>query len=490
MEAYKFEKPSLQSAKGIAVIFVENLYKVIKNILPLFLVVAIGIFKNDHFFLEYQATIIIVLIFVFISVVITALLKYYTFKFHIDNNHFILNKGIFRKEVISIQKSKIQNIHIKQNFVQQILNVVALNIETAGDDTTEIEIKAISKPMALVLKEVLLINDKYEVDEATENDNLYFKISLKQLILEGVSENHLTSVVLVLALLSGIYDTLRDFIKFTHLGSFNLSASGLFESILFNIFLFVLLLFLGFLYSLLKIFILNFNLKVVNTKAGLEISKGLLNKVSLHVQKNKIQNIRLRTNRLKKYFSLYSLQFSQIMESKKQKEYMSIIALDDLQAHNLIDKFYKGFSENSQIHKPEKYFMRVLAIQYAIPLLLLNIPLYFVSSYLILLNIPLLTLLIWHINQSYKKNYFSIDENYFISGSGNIIDTITDYLELKSIQSVEFKQTIFQKKRHLASVVVYTAANHITIPHIKVAMAQPIVNYLLFKTEVGDKNWM
>lgn len=493
MKVYNFEAPALQSGKGIVIIFLENAYKFIKVWFPVFLVGSIGLFSKDNYLISYKDYIVIGLIFIVVAISLGAILKYFTFKFHVYNGYFILHKGVFQKEEITIPKTKIQNIHIKQNFMQQILDVVALNIETAGDDKTEIEIKALSKPLAMALKEALLINykgDVLEIDKNEEVDTVYFKITPKQLFLEGISENHFRSFLIVLALLSGVYDTVKDVLALSQIASYNVDSSYLLNTILFNSFLIGLLLLLAFLYSILRIFTFNFNLKVSNTNSGLEISKGLFNKVSLHIQKNKIQNIRLQTNRFKKYLGLYSLRFSQIMESKKQREYLVIIALNAMQATQLVDKFYKGFSENFQPKKPEFYFKRVLALQFTIPIIIINGLLLLGSPYLLLLNMPLISLIIWNINQTYKKSYYSIDKHYFIKGSGNLIDTNTDYLELKSIQSVENKQTIFQKRRQLTSVVVYSATNKLTIPHIKVEIANQIVNYLLFKIETQDKNWM
>lgn len=490
MEAYNFETPTLQSAKGIAVDFVENSFRLIKNSFSVVLVFFIAYFNELEFLKGYYKLAILAFILIFSSVIIKAVLNYYHFKFCINKDYFILNKGVFKKDEITISKAKIQNIHIKQNFIQQILNVVALNIESAGDDATEIELKAISKSMAIALKGALLHHNHVEVAEFEVIDQVYFKISLKQLILEGISENHLKSLLVILALISGVYDTIRDVLKLSSIESYNFDASDFLKSMLFNISLFVLLLFLAFFYSLIKTLVLNFNLKVVHANSGLEISKGLFNKVSLHVQRNKIQNIRLHTNSLKKYFGLYNLRFSQIMESKKQKEYLAIIALDKLQAHHLIDTFYKGYSDNFNPQRPEKYFINILVIRYCTLILIVNILLILVSPYWLLINIPLLFLSFFHIKLSYIKNNFSINNDYLIKGSGGIMDTDTDYLAINSIQSVAMDQTIFQKRRNLASIVVYSPTNKIIIPHIKVEKARTILNYLLFKIETQDESWM
>ena len=63
-------------------------------------------------------------------------------------------------------------------------------------------------------------------------------------------------------------------------------------------------------------------------------------------------------------------------------------------------------------------------------------------------------------------------------------------MELFKIQSVEFRQTIFQKRRKLASLHLMNAAGSMTIPYINALMAKQIYDYLLYHTEVSKKKWM
>ena len=63
-------------------------------------------------------------------------------------------------------------------------------------------------------------------------------------------------------------------------------------------------------------------------------------------------------------------------------------------------------------------------------------------------------------------------------------------MELFKVQSVEFKQTIFQKRKELASLKLMNAAGTISIPYIDEQIAKQIYNYLLFHTETLERRWM
>ena len=65
-----------------------------------------------------------------------------------------------------------------------------------------------------------------------------------------------------------------------------------------------------------------------------------------------------------------------------------------------------------------------------------------------------------------------------------------EQMELHKIQAVEFRQSIFQKRRALASLDLMNASGTITIPYINEKVAKNIYNYLLYHTEISGKSWM
>ena len=58
------------------------------------------------------------------------------------------------------------------------------------------------------------------------------------------------------------------------------------------------------------------------------------------------------------------------------------------------------------------------------------------------------------------------------------------------LQNIKYKQSIFQRRKNLATLVLYTAAGAEAMPHIPAAKAELLYHYLLFKIESSDKGWM
>jgi len=497
MNVYNFETPQRQSIKGIIVILFGALFESLKRIVPVILITYFAVQGKEKTNDSSSLIPVLIVVGLFLYFLIYSILKYRNFKFHINDDYFFLNEGILNKGKTSIPKSKIQNVYIKQNLIQQIINVVSVSIETAGDDSAEIEIKALNNDKANDLKKQLL--NTVAVSEITNSftsvENIYFKASTKKLLLEGISENHLKSLWLILIFIAGIYNDLKDFIKTANLKSkfgdyFNLSDEQLFTAILLNISLVLSLIFVSFFYSLIRVFFVNFNLKIVENLKGLEISKGLFNKISLNLNESRIQTATIKTNSFKKTLGLYNVKFTQAMLNKKQKGNFSIIGLGKNKALELIDKFYPKVFENEQHSKPEHYFIRIKTMRWVALLILLNIIFFFISKELFLLNILLIPFVFFNIKAKYRKAKYSFNDKYLTVNKGGLIETITQVMELHKIQAVKIKQSIFQKRRGIASVILYSASEELTIPYITEINAKQISNYMLYKVEREDKNWM
>jgi putative membrane protein len=497
MSVFNFETPSRQSAKGIVVIFGVSVYKIVRASLLIFAALILKYLSSNKSFNLTDPKIIVTAIGIVFVFLLIAFLRFYNFKFHVKNDYFFLRKGIFNKEELSVSLAKIQNVYIKQNLLQQIINVVSLSIETAGDDKTEIEISALARQKAEALKLHLLQSAKPRVAEDNERSesSVYFKASIKKLILEGVSENHFRSFLLIFAFIVGIYNDMKEFVEQLDLTSnfgswIKLDSESFMSFLLFNITIVVILLILSFLFSLIKMLIQNFELTVIRNSDGLEISKGLFNKINLGLSASRIQNTTIITNRLKEIFGLYKLAFTQAMANKKQQLNFNIVGLGKTQIAELLQQFYPNVEERLIKNKPNVYLKYRLISISSVFLVLINLGLLLGPNELLLINIPLLIFIISNVIYVYKKAYYHIDEDYIVIGSGALIETKTDFLEIKKVQGISLDQTIFQKRKKLASVVLYTASKPITIPHVELKTAFQIKNYLLFKLESENKDWM
>ncbi len=170
-------------------------------------------FKNFLRFLKVQ------LVYIYIGVaallmffLIRAFLIFKNFQFKIVHNHFILKKGILKKTNTSIPFDRIQNINFKQNIIQQIIDVHEVNIETAGSSKAEISIKALSYKEASALKQAITVldNNSNATSSIETVEKPLLKVGFFALIKVSLTENHLQSLLLLLAVLVGFFQQIND----------------------------------------------------------------------------------------------------------------------------------------------------------------------------------------------------------------------------------------------------------------------------------------
>ncbi|WP_179344858.1 PH domain-containing protein [Winogradskyella ursingii] len=499
METNEFSEPIRQSSKGIIIIFGVNCFQFVKRFFVLFIAFGVSLFRKSSFANLSPTILVLILIGIVLLVFVYAVLKYLNFKFHLVGEDFHLSTGILNKDNTIIPKSKIQNVYIKQNFLQQIINVVSLKIETAGDNKSEIEINALDKPKALRLKKLLFSKRTTdgvgsEVNDE-EVDDVFFRASVKRLLLEGISQNHIKSFAIIASFVFGLYYEFEDFLVEFGIGeqienAVSINEESVSTIMISIIFITIFVLLISMVFSVVRTFIVNFNLEVVEHQKTVEINKGLFNKISLSLTPSRIQNLVIKTNRLKKYLGLYTLSVKQAMTDKKQQKNFVIVALEREQLNYLVNRFLSDYSLIKDKYKPENYYLRILALDMFILTFILHIPAVLVFGYnfwiLTLVMLPFMAIYIFMV---YRKAYYSVSDNAVTIGSG-FIDTTTNILEIHKIQAVKLKQSIFQKRRRIASVVISTASKSVTISYVKEGTAKNIYDYLLFLVESQDRDWM
>ena len=508
-----FSQFSKQSKKGIIIIYLDILYKIIKALWVLVFVFIQNFSKTLDNNLSY---IYFYLGFFFIFLLLIAFLKYHYFQFKIENNYFILKKGIIKKTNTSIPFDRIQNINFKQNIIQQIINVYEVNIETAGSSKAEISIKALSYEQANALKKTITINDKcnnyiWELDDDNKPNTInnpeifveqkpLLKISAMQLLKVSLTENHLKSLLLLLAILFGFYQQITEL--FNGFGEGELLDNYIsenttnFETNIVLIFILGLLFILvSVISSFVRVFLRHFNLTVYIKNNALEIYQGLTTKKSFILKKEKVQHITVSDNPIKRQLGISFITFKQALSGNVKKKQDKIIKLvgcgqdQVLAIKNLLfsNEKFENFTKNYSSY----YFKVRLYLRSIIFLIIINSVLYFIFKYnfVFWINILLLPIFIISIELTFKKRFYLFTNDTLLIGSGTI-ETHKTYLPFYKVQNVKLKQTFFQSTQNIIDIVFQTASGKIVIPCIREDEAFKIYNYTLFMVENNKYSWM
>jgi len=496
---FNFSEFSKQSSKGIFVIYISLIYSTLKISWIFIFLIFKDFSEISNTKLLYISLIIgIILLFLLIR----AILIYKNFQFKITNNHFILKQGILKKSNTSIPFDKIQNINFKQNIIQQIINVYEVSIETAGSTKTEIGIKALPFLKATALKELILSNKVFEkAEKEKEIQKPLLKVDILSLFKVSLTENHLQNLFLFFAVLFGFYNQIQQITdglgKTESLDGFIEENTNNFSASIFLIFILIIgFTVIAFLSSFVRVFLLHFNLTTYLKKDAFEINQGLFTKKSIVLKKQKVQNITISTNPLKRLIGVSFITFKQAvsgkLNTKKKDKLIRIVGCKKHQVETIKSSLF-DFSkvENSAIHFPDAYYKRRIFMFSFLFLTVLYTGLYFIFShieifYSLLLIIPIAVFLIL---KKVKKRFYKISEDMLLVGRG-LLETHLIYLEIFKVQNIEMKQTIFQKRSKVADIILQTASGKIKIPCIHYNEALKIYNHTLYKVETSTAPWM
>jgi len=356
MNNLELSKPQRQSILGVAVIFFSNLRKAFNFFLAVVFVNLGTKFRILSLGLEEWAYILSA-VFLVISY-----LQYLKFTFYIKGDNFVIEKGVFSQEKINVPFARIQTVNTHQNIIQRILGVVGLKIDTAGSIQNEIQIPALSKKHAQQLREYLMerkyelkeesqVQDEEESSQASTDSAIgslkidakpILELSLKDLLLVGLTQNHFRSGLFLFAIVNGYVWQFEDFL----LKPFESYLEETAESFLaqwiillpFAVFLFLIISVLA---SLVGTALTHFQFKFFLGEDGMRMSSGLISKNTFNVPFGKIQYFKWESNPLRALIGFYTLRIKQAgTEAINDRKLISIPGIKARSLINVLDRQY------------------------------------------------------------------------------------------------------------------------------------------------------
>lgn len=486
-------KPTRQALRGILVIFVFEVQKRVRLFWPILLL----IFAQKKL-LPASITIPMALGIICLLMLVHAILYYLNFYFYIEENQFIIKKGYLRKIVLSIPLERIQSVNTKQNLLQQLLNVYSLEVDTAGSAGKELKIYSLSGSYTEHLTQFLESHkenaneEKSESISDTNKEVEIIKLSPADLLRIGISQNHLKTGLIILAFVYQIVDQIKDLFQ-KETDAYSNSVQNIISNSGILIFtgLIIFALAISILATLLFTVIKYYDFKLVKHQQNYRISAGLFNKRKVLLPFSKIQQLNWETGPIKKMFGIFKISFKQAV-SKQVQQKQVIDAPGCLEQHieSIRNEVFKGdlpdYSEKIYSHR--RYF-NLLWFQRGLFPAALATPLYIIEPLWLIVGASWLVISAVYCWMMVRKSYFQFNKSQLIVGKG-AINTEWQQSEAFKTQSVDFRQSFFQKRRGLASLRVNNASGQIDIPYIPEDIANKLMNYLLYHVETSNKKWM
>lgn len=494
-----FAEPTRQSLIAIILIIYKYINVIIRQIWPFLLILLWG-GGSDR-----KSSIAIGLAVLGLVSMLWAILSYFKFYFYLRNDELVIQKGILKKSNLNIPLDRIQSVNINQNIVHQILNVVQLEVDTAGTKGSEFKFDALSKEKAEALRSILISKKKeasspeataFDLDNSGQIEaerNPILSLSFAELLKVGISQNHFRSIGVVMIVFFWIQSSVEDIGIETDKYSkdimdFLISAS--FTAVMTMI---IMASIVAVVISLVRTILVYYDAHLWREGSRLKLSYGLFNKKEMSALYQKIQILQWSSNPLQKLMKIFDVRLKQASSSVvSAKSSLRIPGCTDDHIQYLKSSWLNEEAlANLSIHGISiHYFYRRVLFRMIFCAVLFGI--YFmvgqINGWLIFL-ILLVPYYIYTSWLSYKKSGFAINHSTLYITKGMLDDDFA-LLPLTKVQNVIIDQTPYQVRKDLANVNVHTASGSITIPYIQVGLAEKLSDYFLYKVESSKENWM
>lgn len=493
-------EPQRQSPKAVILILLKYLRITVRQLWPILLIVLIKPTGDRALMVTLGAFAILLLSLIY------ALVAYTRFYYFIKDNELCVRSGVFRKTVLNVPFDRIQSVDFKRNIVHQFLNVVSVQVDTAGSKGSELELDAIDFPQAQELRNIVLAYKKSKTAQVQDTDDpippipvveappeLILSLSPYDLVKVGISENHLRTAAIIFAFFIGMADDVDQLLGWDIYGQLEDTTTAMsLVGIILMLVAIPLLIFVSFFITLVRTILKYYGLKFWREGKSFKVVSGLLTRNEKSIQQSKIQVIRWMTSPLKRLFGIYQMNIYQAT-SVEQVSGKSLaipgcyLEQVDHTLDTIVPKYREAIFTSHRMH-PSIVILMVFLFGF-VPALAFGLLAWYNQGFMQWLLVLIFPMAVWMGILYQRKRRLKIDPDFILSESG-IFGNTYKLIEIYKVQSVHLHSSPMQRRRGVTSLHVHTAGGEIAFPYLNANVAQQARDYILFRAESEQKSWM
>jgi putative membrane protein len=422
------------------------------------------------------------------STIATALARYYSFSYRIEGNELITQQGILERKQRSIPLERIQEIRVEQGVLHRFFDVVDAKIETGGGEGVEASLSVLSRFEVERLRQAVFARaDKIRAEAgmgavegriAVEPERAVIRrLGLKDLLLIGLTTNHLISALALAGALWNFADDLLPESFYRRAGeAFYRESSRFFMRdallvIAVTIIGVLAVILIGVIFSTLAAIIRFYGFTLSLSGEDLHRRYGLLTQRSSSLPRRRIQVLKIEEKFFRRLFGLATLRADTSGSQRDNEDDNSgrdvllpitrRSAVDGLLATFFPD-FDAGRTEGTEWRRGSRLAIRRDAIKGAL-VCALAAAILFVATWRIAALWPLALLpLVYLISvASYRNMGYALSERYFCARRG-WAGRSTHIVPINKVQAVEVSQSPFDRRLGLATLSIDTAGQAYT----------------------------
>lgn len=441
-----------------------------------------------------------------LATVVHAILRYWFFRYRIDDDSILIREGVFNRKQLDIKFERIQGISTTQNIVFRLFGLVTVNFDTAGSSRSEGSLPAIELPLADSLRDRIRRTPSRPDDaadlpsvEAASNARTLIRLTGGDMVRIGLSSGRVFLVLVLIGPLSEyIGDETERWVEesalLQALGAAHISYS---TGIAFGLLIVVGILVILLAASVAGAFLRYHRYVLVADEDVLRSSGGLLTRNEHAVNRAKIQSLYVIQNFMLLLFKRVRLRARQATSGRSVASSRFDIPVCDFDS--LSDIGFEIFQQEGagltleprspSFESISRYYLRSrVAIYGVLPAMLAAAALWAaagMAALLVLLWIPLTGMAAW---RKYRRYGVAFAPDGLAVRSGFIGYRVVLWLHRK-VQRVSITQSPFQRRRQLATIRFYLAAGSVKIPFVDYRAARQLRDYALYAVESSQLAW-
>ena len=445
--------------------------------------------------------------------VVFSVLYWMRFRFRVTGDRVLVRSGVFKREELSVEFDRIQNVSIREPFYMRPFGLSVLSIDTAGSSQKEIQLGGISKELAMRLREQILAGatsvkagEKESVGEP-EHSRLLLSRSSRDIVIYGLTVNFFIWVAIALGAVFGGWDTTEQVVAWIterfQLNDAITMAQGsgdfLANVLLIGGLVIAALLLLP-LISVAGALIRHHGYRLTVEGETYSRAGGFLTRHEESLKRHKIQAMVLKKNPVARLFDRTNLQLrvasagsgmdsGQLPIGSKAQFLVPVLHPSELA---LLSEEFLPDCDLAAVRYSRTDRRRLTWVVVGLATAVVSpasIALGLVVSWKFL-AIPLLTLLLAWLGVSlyWRKTGYAVVGDYGYIRHG-IIGIGTTVFPLFKVQRIDIQQTPGMRRRGLADLNVHLASHSLTVRYMDAGDAEKFRDLVLYHVESSDRAW-
>jgi putative membrane protein len=458
-----------------------------------------------------------VLLIVFMGTAISVLARYFSFSYRVEGNELITEQGILARKHRSIPLERVQEIRIEQGLMHRLFNVVNARIETGGGEGAEASLSVLSRPEAEKLRRTVIERtaairagraqtQAAEADVAAPDRIIIRRLSVRDLIIAGLTSNHLVSAFVLAGMLWNFADDIlpEDIYQLaTKLVSdavTRLVAKGAATAVVVTVLGALAVLVSGLVFSIVGSILLFYGFTFSRRGEDLQRSYGLFTQRASSLPRRRIQVLEIEEKLLRRLLGWATLRADTSGSHRENEDDndgrdVLIPLVRRSEVDRLLPAIFDGVNtESAEWRRVSRLAIRRGTIKGGFFCLLAAIALLaYYGELFALWPLALLPLVYLISLARYRNLGYTMDELYLRTRRG-WLGRSTHIVPINKIQAIEIHQTPFDRRLNLATLNVDTAGQAYTgggphISNLPLAEARLIAADLVHKAAATRYKW-